>query len=44
MFLVVVFAYNVVDMSTFHCLFFDGMFVKIYEALVSFALLFMAIN
>ena len=42
--LVVILADNVLDMSSLHCLFLNEVFIKVQEALVSFALLFMAID
>ena len=43
-FLVVILVYDVVDISSFHCLFFNAGFIEVQEAFVSFALLFVAID
>ena len=39
-FLVVILAYNIVDVSSLHCLFLNKVFIKVQEAFFSFALLF----
>ena len=43
-FLVVICAYNVTYVSSFHCLVIDDVFIDVKEALVSFAFLFVAFN
>ena len=44
MFLIVILTYNIVDVSSLHCLFLNEVFIKVQEAFVGFALLFVAIN